>query len=45
MQSEVMQFQQKLRLMDFGPSIGALRQNMHEIARAELTRQRNGSAH
>ena len=24
-QSEVMQFQQKLRLMDFGPSIGALR--------------------
>lgn len=39
-QSEVMQFQQRLRLMDFGPSIGALRQNMQDIARAELTRQR-----
>ena len=39
-QSEVMQFQQKLRLMDVGPSIGALRQNMQEVARAELTRQR-----
>ncbi len=39
-QSEVMQFQQKLRLMDFGPSIGALRQNMQDIARSELARQR-----
>ena len=39
-QSEVMQFQQKLRLMDFGPSIGALKQNMQDIAREELTRQR-----
>lgn len=39
-QSEVMQFQQKLRLMDFGPSIGALRQNMQDIARSELERQR-----
>ena len=39
-QSEVMQFQQKLRLMDIGPSIGALRQNMQDIARAELARQR-----
>lgn len=39
-QSEVMQFQQKLRLMDFGPSIGALRENMQTIAREELTRQR-----
>ncbi|HEU4934310.1 MAG TPA: glutamyl-tRNA reductase [Pyrinomonadaceae bacterium] len=39
-QSEVMQFQQKLRLMDIGPSIGALRQNMHDVARAELARQR-----
>ena len=39
-QSEVMQFQQKLRLMDVGPSIGALRQNMHDVARAELARQR-----
>jgi len=39
-QSEVMQFQQKLRLMDIGPSMGALRQNMQDIARAELARQR-----
>ncbi len=39
-QSEVMQFQQKLRLMDIGPSIGALRQNMQDLARAELARQR-----
>lgn len=39
-QSEVMQFQQKLRLLDIGPSIGAMRQNMQDVARAELTRQR-----
>jgi glutamyl-tRNA reductase len=39
-QSEVMQFQQKLRLMDVGPSIGALRQNMQDVARAEMARQR-----
>jgi glutamyl-tRNA reductase len=39
-QSEVMLFQQKLRLLDIGPSIGALRQNMQDIARAELARQR-----
>jgi len=39
-QSEVMQFQQKLRLMDIGPSIGAMRQNMQDLARAELARQR-----
>jgi len=39
-QSEVMQFQQTLRLMDVGPSIGALREKLHEVARAELTRQR-----
>jgi glutamyl-tRNA reductase len=39
-QSEVMQFQQKLRLMDFGPNLGALRQNMQDVARAELARQR-----
>jgi glutamyl-tRNA reductase len=39
-QSEVMQFQQKLRLMDIGPSIGALRQNMQDVARAEMARQR-----
>lgn len=39
-QSEVMQFQQSLRLMDIGPTIGALRQKMQELARAELGRQR-----
>jgi len=39
-QSEVMQFQQKLRLMDAGPSIGALREKMQEVARSELARQR-----
>jgi glutamyl-tRNA reductase len=39
-QSEVGQFQQKLRLMDIGPSIGAMRQNMQDVARAEMVRQR-----
>jgi glutamyl-tRNA reductase len=39
-QSEVMQFQQSLRLMDVGPSIGALRQKLQDVARTELTRQR-----
>jgi glutamyl-tRNA reductase len=40
-ESEVMQFQQTLRLMDIGPSIGALRERLQEIARAEMARQRN----
>jgi glutamyl-tRNA reductase len=39
-QSEVMQFQQSLRLMDVGPTLGAMRDKMHEVARAELARQR-----
>ncbi len=39
-QSEVMQFQQKLRLMDIGPTLGAMRQNMVDVARAEMARQR-----
>jgi glutamyl-tRNA reductase len=39
-QSEVMQFQQSLRLMDIGPTIGALRQKLQELARAEMERQR-----
>lgn len=39
-QSEVMQFQQSLRLMDIGPTIGALRQKLHELARSEMERQR-----
>lgn len=39
-QSEVMQFQQSLRLMDAGPTIGALRQKLQDMARTELQRQR-----
>jgi glutamyl-tRNA reductase len=39
-QSEVMQFQQTLRLMDVGPSIGAMRDKFQDVARAELARQR-----
>jgi glutamyl-tRNA reductase len=39
-QSEVMQFQQTLRLMDVGPTIGAMREKFKEIARAEMARQR-----
>ncbi len=38
--SEVMQFQQRLRLMEIGPSIGALRQKFQDIARSEMIRQR-----
>ncbi len=38
--SEVMQFQQSLRMMEIGPSIGALRQKLQSIARAEMARQR-----
>ena len=40
-ESEVMQFQQSLRAMDIGPTIGALRQKLQEIARAEMDRHRN----
>ena len=39
-QSEVMQFQQSLRAMDIGPTMGALRQKLQEVARSELGRQR-----
>jgi len=39
-QSEVMQFQQTLRLMDVGPSIGAMREKFQDVARSELARQR-----
>ena len=39
-QSEVMQFQQSLRLMDVGPTIGALREKLQNVARAEMERQR-----
>jgi glutamyl-tRNA reductase len=38
--SEVMQFQQSLRLMDVGPTIGAMREKFQQVARAEMARQR-----
>ncbi|PYS49544.1 MAG: glutamyl-tRNA reductase [Acidobacteria bacterium] len=39
-ESEVMQFQQSLRTLDIGPTLGALRQKLQDIARAEMMRQR-----
>lgn len=39
--SEVMQFQQTLRVLDIGPSIGALRDKLQGIAKSELARQRS----
>jgi glutamyl-tRNA reductase len=38
--AEVRQFQQALRSLDIGPTIGALRQKMQDIARTEMARQR-----
>lgn len=40
-ESEIMQFQQTLRVLDIGPTIGALRNKLQDIARVELARQRN----
>ncbi len=40
-ESEIMQFQQTLRVLDIGPTIGALRNKMQDIARDELNKQRN----
>jgi glutamyl-tRNA reductase len=40
-ESEIMQFQQTLRVLDIGPTIGALKNKLQDMARAELTRQRN----
>jgi glutamyl-tRNA reductase len=40
-ESEVMQFQQALRAMDIGPTLGALRQKLQDMAREELKRQRH----
>lgn len=40
-ESEVMQFQQALRNLHIGPTVGALRQKLQDIARAEYQRQRN----
>lgn len=39
--SEVMQFQQALRALDIGPTLGALRQKLQDIARSEMERQRS----
>jgi glutamyl-tRNA reductase len=39
-ESEVMQFQQSLRNLDIGPTLGALRGKLQDIARNELARQR-----
>ena len=38
--SEVMQFQQALRALDIGPTLGALRNKLQDIARNELEKQR-----
>jgi glutamyl-tRNA reductase len=35
-----MRFQQALRNLDMGPTLGAVRRKMHEIADAEMERQR-----
>ncbi|HEY3037782.1 MAG TPA: glutamyl-tRNA reductase [Pyrinomonadaceae bacterium] len=40
-ESEIMQFQQTLRILDIGPTIGALRNKLQDIAKLELRRQRN----
>ena len=40
-ESEVMQFQQALRSLDIGPTLGALRQKLQDMARAEMERQRH----
>lgn len=39
-ESEVMQFQQSLRHLDIGPTLGALRDKLQAIARGEMQRQR-----
>ncbi|MEP6820218.1 MAG: glutamyl-tRNA reductase, partial [bacterium] len=40
-ESEIMQFQQTLRVLDIGPTIGALKNKLQDIAKGELSRQRN----
>ncbi|HEV7890195.1 MAG TPA: glutamyl-tRNA reductase [Pyrinomonadaceae bacterium] len=39
-ESEVMQFQQALRNLDIGPTVGALKEKLRDIAREEFQRQR-----
>jgi glutamyl-tRNA reductase len=40
-ESEVMQFQQALRALDIGPTVGALKDKLRQIAHEEFERQRN----
>jgi glutamyl-tRNA reductase len=40
-ESEIMQFAQTLRVLDIGPTIGALRNKLQDIAKTELIKQRN----
>jgi glutamyl-tRNA reductase len=40
-ESEVMQFQQALRALDIGPTVGALKEKLRRIAHEEFERQRN----
>jgi glutamyl-tRNA reductase len=40
-ESEIMQFQQTLRVLDIGPTIGAVKNKLQDIAKLELARQRN----
>jgi glutamyl-tRNA reductase len=40
-ESEVMQFQQALRALDIGPTVGALKDKLRRIAHEEFERQRN----
>ncbi|HEX8339125.1 MAG TPA: glutamyl-tRNA reductase [Pyrinomonadaceae bacterium] len=40
-ESEVTQFQQALRALDIGPTVGALKEKLRRIAREEFERQRN----
>ena len=40
-ESEIMQFQQTLRVLDIGPMIGAVKNRLQDIAKLELARQRN----
>jgi glutamyl-tRNA reductase len=40
-ESEVMQFQQTLRVQSIGPTLGALRRKFQDVAREELARQRH----
>jgi glutamyl-tRNA reductase len=41
-ESEVMQFQQALRNLDIGPTVGALKEKLRDIAREEFRRRRAG---